>query len=212
VPARAGSVGVKNKNLRMINGRSLIQRAVDLGLSLNFRVVVTTNIKKPLPNDYERHVQIYRRAEDLCSNKSDMTPVIKDVINNLKLKGVIVLLQPTSPLRTVSQLSDVLEMYFTLNPTLCLSATLNDSVILKNLIKKENKFLPISRNEYLFQNRQTLPEVFRPNGAFFIFDATDFNINGFNLKNIAVFEMDEITSLDIDNEKDFERAEKYASS
>jgi N-acylneuraminate cytidylyltransferase len=210
VPARAGSVGVKNKNLRMVNGKSLIQTAVDLGISLNCQVVVTTNIKNPLPKKYESSVKVHRRPEDLCSSEAEMIPVIKNVIDALKIEGVVVLLQPTSPLRTLKQLKDVLKIYFTLKPTLCLSVTMNDKTILKNLVKLENKFFPISAVDYMFQNRQSLPEVFRPNGAFYVFDAADFSANSFNLENIAVLEMDEITSLDVDTEVDLEKVIKYA--
>lgn len=196
----------------MVNGMSLIQRAVELGIGLSRQVIVTTDIKNPLPKKYEGLVQLHRRPDDLCSSEAEMAAVIKDVINALKLKGVIVLLQPTSPLRTVKQLNDILEMYFALKPTLCLSATITDKTTLKNLVKVDNKFFPISTKDYLFQNGQSLPEVFRPNGAFYVFDATDFSANGFNLENIAVFEMDEITSVDIDTETDFEKVTKYAES
>ena len=210
MPARAGSVGVKNKNLRMVNGKSLIQTAVGLGISLNCQVVVTTNIKNPLPKKYKSSVKVHRRPEDLCSSEAEMIPVIKDVIDALKIEGVVVLLQPTSPLRTLKQLKDILKIYFTLKPTLCLSATINDKTNLKNLVKLENKFFPISTGGYMFQNRQSLPEVFRPNGAFYVFDAADFSTNSFNLENIAVLEMDEITSLDVDTEVDLEKVIKYA--
>lgn len=212
VPARAGSVRVKNKNLRLVNGKSLIQRAVDLGIGVSSHIIVTTDIENPLPKEYECCVRVHRRPDDLCSSEADMTSVIKDVINTLKLRGVIVLLQPTSPLRTAKQLNDILEIYFALKPSLCLSVTINDKVTLKNLVKLDRQFFPISSKDYLFQNTQSLPEVFRPNGAFYVFDAADFSINGFNLENIAVLEMDEITSLDIDTEFDFEKVIEYAKS
>ena len=212
VPARAGSVGVKNKNLCKINGRSLIQRSVDLAISLQHRVVVTTNINNPLPKKYEGIVQVHNRPEHLCNNETQMIPVIRDVIDEFKITGVIVLLQPTSPLRTDKQLREILEMYFLSKPTLCLSATLDDSVILKNFIKIGNNFSPISFEGYLFQNRQMLPEVFKPNGAFYVFDAEDFIANSFNTEDIAIYEMDKITSLDVDTEEDLVSVRKYATS
>ena len=100
VPARAGSVAVKNKNLRKVKGRSLIQRAVDLGVALNLRVVLTTNISKPLPPEYVNLVDIHRRSENLSSRRTEMERVVKDAIHQLDIQGTIVLLQPTSPLRT----------------------------------------------------------------------------------------------------------------
>ena len=186
IPARAGSVELKNKNLRKIKGRTLIQRAVDLGLNSKQRVIVTTNIVNPLPERYEQQVEIYHRPETLCTKTAEITDVIRDAINALNLKGAIVLLQPTSPLRSQKQLDEILKMYFSLKPTLCLSATQEDNVILKNYIKINENYEPISRVEYLFSNRQSLPKVFHPNGAFYVFDAEDFNQNGFNTKAVII--------------------------
>ena len=212
VPARAGSVSVKNKNLRKVKGRSLIQRAVDLGLTLNLRVVLTTNIYKPLPQKYGNLVDIHWRSENLSSSKTEMEPVLKDAIHHMDIRGTIVLLQPTSPLRTVAQLEEILEIFNSSHCTLCLSGVRTNNIILKNYIKINDKFLPISSKKYLFENRQMLPKVFHPNGAFYVFDAEDFYVNGFNPSNLMIYEMDEITSLDIDSYSDLRRVRKYAES
>ena len=212
VPARAGSVGVKNKNLRKIKGRSLIQRAVDLGLRGNFKVIVTTDIPKPLPVEYKGLVTIYKRPEHLSSHTANMDSVILDLIKTIKLQGTIILLQPTSPLRTYRQLMEILELYVSSSCTLCISGSREDNNILKNYIKLNDKYEPISSNKYLFSNRQDLPLVFHPNGAFYVFDADDFCLNGFNTSNVVIYEMDSVSSLDIDTKTDLRKVRKYAKS
>ena len=102
VPARAGSVGVKNKNTRKIKGRSLIQRAVDLGLALDHNVILSTDVRNALPATYAGRVIIQKRKSGLCTSEAKMQDVVHDVITEFKLNGPIVLLQPTSPLRRVS--------------------------------------------------------------------------------------------------------------
>ena len=55
-------------------------------------------------------------------------------------------------------------------------------------------------------NRQDLPELFRPNGAVYVFNGGWFvENNGFTSNNIGVVEMPKENSLDIDNQQDFDR-------
>ena len=119
VPARAGSVSVKNKNLRKVKGRSLIQRAVDLGLTLNLRVVLTTNIYKPLPQKYGNLVDIHWRSENLSSSKTEMEPVLKDAIHHMDMGGLSFYSTYIAP-SNVAQLK-ILEIFNSSHCTLCLS-------------------------------------------------------------------------------------------
>ena len=212
IPARSGSIGLKDKNLQKINGRSLIQRAVDLALDLNCEVIVTTNIAKPLSAGYEGKVKIHKRRPELCSSNSLMIDVIKDVIRAKNLIGTIVLLQPTSPLRTVKQLKEILDLYHRKDTTLSLSVSNADNTILKNFVKINDTFTPINNKDFLFQNRQDLPQVYHPNGAFYVFDASTFILKGFNTESISVYEMDDTTSIDIDTIDDLELARLHAEN
>jgi CMP-N,N'-diacetyllegionaminic acid synthase len=212
VPARAGSVGVKNKNTRKIKGRSLIQRAVDLGLALDHNVILSTDVRNALPATYAGRVIIQKRKSGLCTSEAKMQDVVHDVITEFKLNGPIVLLQPTSPLRRVEQLKSIIEIYLKKLPTLLLSVVEEDRSILKNYVRIEDKILPINATEYLFANRQSLPPVYHPNGAFYVFDAQDFLKERFNPKNIEVFVMDDASSLDIDDSSDLVRARLHAEN
>ena len=87
-----------------------------------------------------------------------------------------------------------------------------DRSILKNYVRIEDKILPINATEYLFANRQSLPPVYHPNGAFYVFDAQDFLKERFNPKNIEVFVMDDASSLDIDDSSDLVRARLHAEN
>ena len=212
VPARAGSAGIKNKNTRIIKGRSLIQRAVDLGLALNYNVILTTDVRNALPANYAGRVTIQKRKSGLCTSEAEMQDVLYDVIKEFKLTGPIVLLQPTSPLRRVSQLKSIIDIYLKKLPTLLLSVVEEDRSILKNYVRLGERILPISATEYLFANRQNLPPVYHPNGAFYVFDAQDFLKERFNPKNIELFVMDNASSLDIDDPSDLVRARRHAEN
>lgn len=212
VPARAGSVGLKNKNIRKIKGRTLIQRAVDLGLELDHNVILTTNIDDALPALYTGKVSIHKRSSELSTSEAEMRDVIADVITRFSLRGPIILLQPTSPLRTKNQLENIINIYQKKLPSLLLSVLEVDNCMLKNYVQCGENFLPINSPEYLFANRQQLPSVFHPNGAFYVFDAQDFLKNGFNPERIEVFVMDEVSSLDIDKYSDIVKARRYAEN
>ena len=114
VPARSGSKGVQNKNLKQCAGESLLRRAVKIAFEMDFdsRVIVSTDSEK-----YLKHV------EDLkCSTKFLRVPYLAgDSIGDIEVLTqslhsaevefnesykCIVMLQPTSPLRKKIHISD----------------------------------------------------------------------------------------------------------
>jgi CMP-N,N'-diacetyllegionaminic acid synthase len=76
-----------------------------------------------------------------------------------------------------------------------------------------DRFVPVSRPEYCFTNRQSLPEVYRPNGAVYVFSADWFLINGgLATHSIGALVMPPEQSQDIDTEADFRLAEALFSA
>jgi len=98
IPARSGSKRLKGKNMRILNGESLVNRAIRIAKKhpLIDDIVLTTDIKELYKL---KDIKIIKRNWALCRDETKMIPVIKDVITKYPDYDAYVLLQPTSPLR-----------------------------------------------------------------------------------------------------------------
>ena len=101
IPARKGSVGIKNKNLQKINEISLIDRSIKYAKESNLfdKIIVTTDYNESLFDS--KNVIVRNRPKELATNESTMVDVLEDVIEyyNINQNDKIILLQPTSPFR-----------------------------------------------------------------------------------------------------------------
>ena len=110
IPARKGSKRIPNKNLVLINGIPLFQYSVDVAKKSKYidSIIVSTNSKKILKTAHKLGcIENKLRPDNLSTDNSRIIDAILYEIkeNNLSQYDVIVLLQPTSPYRTV----DILE-------------------------------------------------------------------------------------------------------
>ena len=77
------------------------------------------------------------------------------------------------------------------------------------MIIKKNKLISITNPKNIFQNRQALPETFKPNGAIFIFYLSEIMSKKFTFQNAHPYVMSDISSVDIDTYYDFKISKKY---
>lgn len=210
VPIRAGSKGLPNKNIKPFAGRPLYEHAVNQGLRCCTGCIVSTDIESVLATPGNDATLVHRRPPELCADTTPMDEVLKEAITSLDLAGRnIVLLQATSPLRSDSNIREAIESHRSGRFNLVLSVAEGDRSILKSGLIENGQFLPIRKPEYCFSNRQSLPSVYRPNGAVFVFSCDWFLANGgLATDKIGAVMMHTSQSLDIDTEEDFSRAEK----
>lgn len=213
VPVRAGSRGLKNKNLRPLAGVPLWERAVRQGLQAGAdHVVVSTDIEELLTQDMEG-VTFLRRPEALAGDNVPMAPALIHALEEAVPDNArVVLLQATSPLRDVDDIQSALRLFDRGTFDLVKTVTPTASSILKYGTMDDGRFVPVSDPAYCFANRQSLPEVMRPNGAVYVFEREWFLANGgFETGSIGAVVMPEERSHDIDSEEDFQRAEALLS-
>lgn len=210
VPVRRGSKGLPGKNIRQFGGKPLYLWAVEQGVRIAGRCVVTTDIpeirSEHLPQGAIRH----QRPIALAQDETMMSDVLLNAIDELGIdSGTVLLLQATSPLRTDRDIENVLELYKTGRYPLVFSVSDTDSVVLKNGYLDGDRFVPLAQMKYLFENRQALPRTCKPNGAIYVFDVQWFKRNGgFQCASAGAIRMNAEHSADIDTIADFERAEK----
>lgn len=172
--------------------------------------MISTDIREIVNTRFDDNRIVRNRPTELASEHAAMDGVILDAIDNFNLhEKIIVLLQATSPLRADADIKSAIALYNTGGFNLVMSVTPHDRSILKTGTLKGDRFVPISDPGFCFSNRQHLPEVFKPNGAIYVFSATWFvKNNGFTTEKIGAFIMPAERSADIDNAEDFEGAEK----
>ena len=210
IPARRGSKGLPGKNVRTLAGKPLywhsIQQALLAGAT---KVIISTDIEQILESEHPEQVQIIRRPDTLAADDVTMEPVITHALSTACVSGAVVLLQPTSPLRRPVHILSALEMFDTHQFSLVMSVNDTDSRVLKYGLIENGLFYPVADKSFLFANRQNLPQVYRPNGSIYVFDAHHFIQTGrLNPDKIGAFPMAMNFSFDIDNLDDFRNCER----
>ena len=119
IPARSGSKGVKNKNIRPINGKPLLEYSVFTALEAKKEgilsdVIVSTDSKEYLAllKDYEIYKD-YLRPKNISQDYSPTIDAIQDAVywlekNHNKRFDAVMLLQPTSPFRTIDHIKEAI--------------------------------------------------------------------------------------------------------
>ena len=93
------------------------------------------------------------------------------------------------------------------------SVSETDPALLKSGFVEDNIFTPVSRMDYLFMNRQSLPKTYRPNGAVYVFDLAWFLANkSLIIDKAGVVVMPRERSVDIDTIEDFKYVEAQLSA
>ncbi len=220
IAAREGSKGLPQKNVLNCAGKPLIAWTVEAALKSSHvdRVLVNTD-SRAIADEAEKYGAWapFLRPAELAQDESSIIDVIKDVIARLKESSqefdYVLLLQPTSPLRTTTHINEAIEKYF--------STRMSDQDTLISVTKVDSKALWVLGEDddsgYIFNHydvnlsdnsrRQTLPDCYVPNGAIYLAKIDGFN--GFYGKQTRSYVMDEISSLDIDYQEDLDRADDY---
>jgi CMP-N,N'-diacetyllegionaminic acid synthase len=216
IPARGGSKGIKNKNIKELLGQPLISYSIKAALDSGcFGSVIVTSDDPQILKIALLHegVQALRRPDHLATDSATSNVVIEHVLGehaNLKDADQICLLQPTSPLRTHHDITSAIELFETKQPDLVLSAYRPKIEVQKAFVLEKNGFLTgLLSASAPFSRRQDLPEVFLPNGAIYVCSVGKFKKkNILPQSRILPYIMGIENSVDIDTIEDFNEAER----
>lgn len=206
IPLRGGSRGFPGKNVRPLAGRPLWWHAVEQArLAGMDEIVITTDIEEVLSVTGEPGLTLLERPETLARHDTPMAPVVVDALKRaVSGSATCVLLQATSPLRVAGDIEECLSRHATGEFDLVKTVTETDAGVLKYGRLEEGAFRPLADPSFCFSNRQSLPSVYKPNGAVYVFDRDWFLSNGgFVTDRIGAVIMPPERSFDIDTEADF---------
>lgn len=176
IPARGGSKGLPRKNLQRLSGKPLIAHTIEaarVARSLQ-RIVVSTESPEiaEVGRQYGAEVPFLRPPE-LAGDETPTLPVLQHVLAKLEATEgctpeIIVVLQPTSPLRRAEDIDravDLLERSGA-DSVVSLCAAEHHPAWMKRL--EGDRVLPFLENAPEYTRRQDMPPVYRLNGAIYI--------------------------------------------
>ena len=225
IPARSGSKGIKNKNIKLFNDKPLLIWTIEQALNSKYKmkIVVSTDsleYKKICDNYHQGLVPFLRPSkisDDLSTDYEFLNHTTEWLKNNQSYKCDIILqLRPTSPLRKVEDIDKALDIFIEKrNQYDSLRSVIEvDKTPFKMYTIDNNYLNPLFKNynnmiEPFNRCRQELPKTYLHNGYIDILNyqtisEKDRNISG---NNIYPFIMDDEDSIDIDNLEDFSKAE-----
>ena len=216
IPARQGSKGIPNKNLKELFGYPLIYYTINLALKLTSKenIILTTDCNDIIEFAKSMGLKVpFKRPKQIANDKTAMDEVIKHAIFFIEKKSKIkydniILLQPTSPLRQLFHVKEALKEKEKYNSELIIGVTSSDSNPYYNLFKEDEKGDLKVCIDSSFTRRQDAPKVYKVNGAIYIFDYKKYK-ESYRLTNLKMkkYIMDPIFSIDIDTFEDLEYAE-----
>jgi len=118
IPARGGSKGIPRKNLRLLCGKPLIAYTIEAALNSKLinRVVVSTEDEEIAKVSKKYGAEVISRPTELAQDDTPSLPLFQHAIRYLEevkdyRPEIIVMLQPTSPLRIVEDIDRAIEEF-----------------------------------------------------------------------------------------------------
>ncbi|WP_127011257.1 cytidylyltransferase domain-containing protein [Veillonella sp. CHU594] len=218
IPARGGSKGIPHKNIINLCGKPLIAYTIESAKQSTYidTVIVSTDdvdIQR-IGEDYGASVPFLRDAK-IASDEATTISVVVDAVERLKEKeqifDAVVLLQPTSPLRTTEEIDVAIDVFFQNEMKGVVSVNVAEvSPFLLRTIKGSQLQRIISENSTI--RRQDMPTYYEVNGAIYINAISDIKESlSFN-DNPIPYIMSCERSVDIDTWDDLEKAKYYLNN
>lgn len=213
IPARSGSKGLPDKNIRLVNGKPLLAYTIEAALESGCFDTVHVS------TDSERYAEIARefgadvpflRSAELATDTASTWDVVREVLARYAELGkkydTMMLMQPTTPLRTGE---DVKAAYALLQEKRAKSVIavceVDHSPLWCDTIPDSGSMKGFGRKDLAWVNRQELRPYYRVNGAIYL-----LSVNGISIPpdddiyedNCYALFMDRKKSIDIDCEDD----------
>tara|TARA_B100001121_G_C18669653_1_gene613084 strand:- start:579 stop:1277 length:699 start_codon:yes stop_codon:yes gene_type:complete len=214
IAARGGSKGLTRKNILDLAGSPLIAWTIKAAKESKFisKVVLSSDNEEimEVAKRYDCEVP-FKRPSYLATDNATSVDVLNHAIEYCPGYDFVILLQPTSPLRTAEDIDAAFELMISLNAKSCVSVcttlktpywmySLGDDGVLKKLLQTPKDIV----------NRQNAPETFELNGAIYIIDINYFkNEQSLIPEETVAYVMDRSVSVDIDCQADLDLCETY---
>ena len=216
IPIRSKSKGIKNKNIKNLNGKPLVLHTIITAKESKIfkKIIVATDstyyisfLKKKLIEFKisNKNIFFYKRSKISSTDLAPTEIVIFEVLQKFKNSKYLYLIQATSPFL---KSRDIIKSFAEFKKKK-IDSMFSGYIFKKFLWKQENGLKALNYNTYKRPMRQNIKKFYVENGAFYIFKNKKFLIEKNRLfGKIGCYEMSFENSLDIDNYDDFLKAEE----
>ena len=216
IPARGGSKGIKNKNIFPLCGKPLISYTINVALKSKYidDAVVTTDSKEiaAVAEECGADVPFLRPkelAEDNSTTLDAVVHAIKELDSMSRRYDILVLLQPTQPLRTAKDVDAAIETFIDRGRRDLVSVCeVDDHPLLIRSVSESGELKKLIDCSSTCR-RQDMPKFYRVNGCIYINNIEDIDENTSFNDNPIPFIMKKSHSVDIDEMSDLNTAEYY---
>jgi CMP-N-acetylneuraminic acid synthetase len=209
IPARGGSKGIIGKNIYPLNGIPLISYTIREAIKSTYidKCVVSTDDVKISDISRLENADIVIRPARLSQDHSKTIDVVIHTIVQYLCYDTLVLLQPTSPLRSATHIDRAIEEFFTTGEIpLCSISPVSDNPVLIRSIDNGNRLTKLMKSGSSVR-RQDFANYYRVNGAIYIIRIRDISeTTSFNDSPVG-YPMPRVCSIDIDDRYDLLCAE-----
>lgn len=214
--ARGGSKGVKNKNIKELHGKPLVAYTIEYLKKWGKadRIICSTDSKKiaEIAKEYGAEIPCMRPAE-LATDNAFKLDVLKHIVNFVEEKektkyDIIVDLDPTAPLRKKSFLEEAFDAFIESDANNIYSVCKARKNPYFNMVElDENGYAHLCKNSNVIR-RQDAKKVYEMNASIYIYKR-DFLLktNTIHSDKTIIYEMLDVSSIDIDSELDFKFVE-----
>jgi CMP-N-acetylneuraminic acid synthetase len=210
IPARGGSKRLPRKNLLDLAGKPLIAWTIEAAKQSKYidHFLVSTDDEEIKIVSEQCGAEVLTRPAELATDNASSVEVVLHAINaQLKQYDYVILLQPTSPLRTAQHIDEAIELLFVKNANAIISVCETDhSPLWSNTLPDDGSLDNFIREEVKDKRSQDLPTYYRLNGAIYLclINVLIENHSFISKNRCYSFIMDVSSSIDIDTQQDFE--------
>lgn len=217
IPARGGSKGIPGKNIKPLCGKPLIAYSIEAARESggdDSHIILSTDSKEIADTARSLGLAVhYMRPAELATDTSGSREVILDAMDYADSVGIdydcIVLLQPTSPMRTATDINGALALY---NDDIDMVVSVTEAASNPYYTCFETEpstgYLHISKGDGLYTHRQDVPKVWEYNGAVYVINPDSIRKQQLGeFKKRIPFVMERERSIDLDTPTDWLIAE-----
>ena len=211
VPARGGSTGFPGKNLALLRGRPLVTHAIDAARDATTvtRVLASTDDERIGEVALAAGAELIRRPAALSGATSRTVEAVLHALDEIKApdSAIVVLLQPTTPLRTAADIDECLALHGkrTTGSVVQFSAS-TEHHPWKTCLVVDGRLTPVRDWPELEAPRQLLPGVLRPTGGVYVVGAGDLRAQQrFFVPEVLAQVIPAERAVDIDTPEDLRR-------
>lgn len=207
IPARGGSKRLLRKNVLDLAGKPLITWSIEAALQSKYidHILVTSDDDEILSISKKFGANIIKRADEFATDTSTTFDAIKHAIESNLGYDYIVLLQPTSPLRTSDHIDEAIESLEKKKADGIISVCAMDhSPLWSNTLPEDGEMKCFIKDEIKNKRSQELETYYRINGAVYICKTERLlEEKSFLIKDKCyAYKMDRMVSIDIDEKID----------